>query len=280
MAEPEFIDPAEFARWLSPALALKLLKHLPLHLAVPAILFRIEADEIRVAAEKRITKRSMTEDTKLYGFVPKDLWPHSPVKHMHDDFWSTGDVRVRIEDRYGHRVPTIYSLINVRFDPADIGRLLPQPMPDFSGVPIQPSASRPAMLVAAIHHPEQQPDPVFGRQSRGPMLAAAQAGQPALKPEPDQVPAGHLPSREDELAPKRIARRSGQRKAIGDLPFVPDDKLTLWYEQHRAKRPNDVHRVVKPLAEKHFQGRFKVGKNQLYYIMRVVQGGKLKVGKR
>lgn len=80
-------------------------------------------------------------------------------------------------------------------------------------------------------------------------------------------------------APARTPDRNPPRKSVSGPPFVPDDKLTAWYEKHYAAHPDDVYRIARPTADKHFQPKFKVGKNQLYDVMRAVQKG-LKPGKR
>ncbi|HEY3948925.1 hypothetical protein [Phenylobacterium sp.] len=77
------------------------------------------------------------------------------------------------------------------------------------------------------------------------------------------------------LIADHIPNRTGERKTT-PKPFVPDDRLTAWYEKRAAQFPAEVHRQVKVAAEKRFHN-FRVGKNQLYDVMRAIRG-KLKAG--
>lgn len=218
-----------------------------------------------------------------------DWWKTAPIAaNPAADFWVTAGITVNAKTPPGTMVNfRTYEFFGVRFEPDGLQRVA-----DDAGVPVL--ISHAALLASAIKKPPspQGPDwvsvqPAVPRpQQATRSIVEASAPQAGLNIKPnEEVSLDFLARTAPELVaapPAKAARtpqRNPDRKAISGPPFAPDDKLTTWYEKYYAAHPDDVYRLVRPKADRHFQPKFKVGKNQLYYVMRAVQGG-LKVGKR
>lgn len=97
---------------------------------------------------------------------------------------------------------------------------------------------------------------------------AAQLGEIALPATPPEDPP--LPS--ETLASSAMTADSIQT----GRPLISDAKLKVWLTKYAEKHPRAVHRDIKRDAEDKFLG-FRIGKNQLYRVMRDVYG-RLNIG--
>lgn len=227
--DPDDASPEEFARWLTPAETLAALKELGQQAAVDEVLRRAKVGRVRAAGSANW--RSDGEDrSEECAVIPNGWWERGEgLLHPHEHFWKTGGITFHVRTR-GIRDPTVpIHYFGVKFQPKGIFGILGREPPPTEEARRADNQASWAKLAEAV-------------------MPALESAVAKMKPEMDKVSASPLPPHEDGLAPKGIARRNGQRKAIGDLPFAPDDKLTIWYEQYHAKRPSDVYRVIKPLA--------------------------------
>jgi len=136
MAEnaPPDLTPEEFERWLTPRVALQFLEHLNFQGAVRAILFRIRNGELRSASEKTTIRRGTFEQVVRHTFLTRAMWENSSASNDWYAVWSSGDLDAKIPGP-SYSAPSIFvECINVRLDPADIARMLPQPVPDLAAI--------------------------------------------------------------------------------------------------------------------------------------------------
>jgi hypothetical protein len=126
---PTSIEPSEFDGWLTPRSAIHLLTHLSFHQAIKGILFRIRNHELRTVAEKATVTRFGSSRIVRYNLIDQAVWANSDASSDHCPVWSTGDLSASIPGQSYQAPSTEVDCINVRLDPADVARLLPQPIP-------------------------------------------------------------------------------------------------------------------------------------------------------
>lgn len=140
------ITEEEFAAWLSPASALIVLDQLSDAAAIRAILSRASNGLILgAAATARWTSGGKPKTAELFS-IPSDWWEKSDVAETWHDFWTVGDMVVRLSDVRSSAVHI--HLFDVRFDPigipAILGGLLARSRPPASALRLAAPRQKPA----------------------------------------------------------------------------------------------------------------------------------------
>jgi len=294
---PDQIPADEYARWLEPAALLGLFADSLSEDERRRAIMRRLGDGVLRSAAQRVVRNGRPTD---YGELSRDDW-HGWGQLDQSALWNIGDYVRIVSDATGYdrREDTRLRAYGVRLDPQTIAAGFPQLL----------SAAPEELLLRMLPVSfdtlmSRGPNPEVGPNPPGPLAPRAvqiSRAPPPITPlvgyysgAPAPEPYRHVRTMDSAEATRASAntaarlaatdppvprQRNPERKAVSGLPYVPDHKLTAWYQKHYAAHPDDVYRVVRPKADKRFQGKYRVGKNQLYEIMSAVQGG-LKVGKR
>lgn len=255
--------------WVPAREAAKLLK--PLYQFAPQAWGEIIAHAAGDLIGTRCAKYRVEEDfdddilDRLQTGVSGQFWRHHRAGSRSSADWNSGrfTVSLRAESGIGRQAITLFG---VEFCEEDIRAAFNLPRPNLSVFPVGAlqSADPGQTWLSEMERVTSRPGLAVGR-------GGAESTLPEIETEAETAPLAK--------AARAPPKRNAERKVPSGVPFVPDDQLTKWYERHYAQHPDDVYRVVKPKADKRFQPKFKVGKNQLYDVMRSVQNG-LRVGKR
>jgi hypothetical protein len=124
-------DPADFPAWIPAQQALARYRSVAGGHAAPDLLKRLAEGVIAARAENFI---AVFGQPKRYGperLVPAYLWKAISDQAELDSLslWSTGTIEVDIFPDGTDTAPVPHKLFGVRFDPAEIARLIPAPSP-------------------------------------------------------------------------------------------------------------------------------------------------------
>jgi hypothetical protein len=255
-----------FADWLRPKQALALRGTLHDHGAVDILLTRLKAREIPAAAGLAKWFYDGENRDRAREPFPVQWWNRAKLDNAYDLFWTAPVSDLTVHPERGGGNPIYF--LDVRFEPSAVR--------DAFGLPEPSLAVFPTGALQTTAQISRAPAPITPlRGGRNPAVSDTVISVPTL------LTVGEVVAQHADVAPKatRAPNRNPDRKGVLGPRFVPDDKLTAWYEKYYADHPDDVYRIVRPRADKRFLPKFKVGKNQLYAIMSAVQNG-LRAGKR